>query len=73
MPSEVFFGKLGEKEDLMVYGLSDGSYKLDDRSVGGALVILGTKSNFSAVPLYWKLKTIKTVCHLAKDTETRSD
>jgi hypothetical protein len=56
----------------MVYGLSDSSYKLDDRSVGGDLVILGNKSNFSAVPLYWKLKMIRTVCHLAKVAETRS-
>jgi hypothetical protein len=71
-PSEVMFRRVGKKEDLMVYGLADGSFKLDDRSVGGDLVILGNKSTLAGVPVYWKLKTIKTICHSAKAVETRS-
>jgi hypothetical protein len=71
-PSEVVFSKLGQKDDLVVYGLADGSYKLDDKSVGGDLVMLGNIKDARAVPIYWKSKTIKTVCHSAKAAETRA-
>jgi hypothetical protein len=71
-PSEVMFRKVGEKEDLVINGLADASYKMDDRSIGGDLVILGNRLTDVGVPVYWKSKTIKTVCNSAKAAETRS-
>ena len=70
--SKVSFSSVGPKEDLVVYGLSDASFKADDKSIGGSIIMLGNTSNNSAVPLYWKSKTIAQVCHSAKDAETRS-
>jgi hypothetical protein len=69
---EVMFRKVGAWNDLVVYGLADGSYKLGDLSIGGDLIILGNKSDLTGVPLYWKSKTLKTVCTSAKAAETRS-
>ena len=34
-------------------------------------MLLGNKNSSTAVPLYWKAKTIRQVCHSAKDSETR--
>jgi hypothetical protein len=66
------FRKVGDKHDLVVYGLADGSYKLGDSSIGGDLVVLGHRSSLVGVPIYWKSKTLKTVCTSAKAAETCS-
>jgi hypothetical protein len=71
-PSTVLFTKIGKKEDLLVSGLSDGSFKMDEKSVGGILVLLGNVKNDKTVPIYWKSKTIHTVCHSVKVAETCS-
>ena len=70
--STVKFRKIGTKEDLKIYGLGDASYKCDSKSVGGNLILLGNRKNHKAVPIYWKTKTIKRVCHSAKEAETRN-
>jgi hypothetical protein len=49
------------KEDLVLYGLFDASYKMDDQSISGILIMLGNKTNEKAVLLYWKSKTIVQV------------
>ena len=70
--STVKFRKIGKKEDLKIYGLGDASYKCDSKSVGGNLILLGNRKSHKAAPIYWKTKTIKQVCHSAKDAETRN-
>jgi hypothetical protein len=71
-PSVVMFTKIGEVEDLVVFGLTDGSYKLGEKAVGGSLVILGNKNSLGGVPLYWRSKTLKKVCTSAKAVETHA-
>jgi hypothetical protein len=71
-PCKVMFGKIGCKEDLVMYGLSDASYNMDDKSLSGILVLLGNKATNVAVPIYWKSKMMVKVCHSAKAAETQS-
>ena len=71
-PNRVVFTKVGNKEDLVVFGLGDASYRTDDKSIGGNLILLGSKSTYDAVPIFWKSKTIRKVCHSAKAAETRN-
>ena len=61
-----------KKRDLKIYGLGDASYKCDSKSMGGNLILLGNNINEKVAPIYWKTKTIKQVCHSAKDAETRN-
>ena len=70
--SKITFGKIGKKEDLKIYGLGDAGHKCDSKSIGGNLILLGNKKNDKVAPIYWKTKTIKQVCHSAKDAETRN-
>ena len=70
--SKLRFGKIGKNYDLKIYGLGDASYKCDSKSIGGNLILLGNKETDRVSPIYWKTKTIKQVCHSAKDAETRN-
>ena len=70
--SKVKFSKIGRKEDLVIHAVGDASYKSDGPSVGGNLIMLGNKETTSVIPLYWKSKQIKNVCHSAKEAETRN-
>ena len=69
--SKVVFRKVGEPKELIVFGIGDASYKSDEKAIGGEFVCLGNKDSNVAVPLFWKSKTIRQVCHSAKDAETR--
>ena len=71
-PSRVEFTKIGRKEDLMIHGLTDASYKSDSKSISGILILLGNVENKKTVPIYWKSRVIAKVCHSAKASETRS-
>lgn len=70
--NEIIFRQLGPKEKLIVYGIGDASYKCSEKSIGGTLVLLGSKNNINVSPLFWKSKTIQQVCLSAKDAETRT-
>ena len=70
--NEVVFTKIGKKEDLVVNGIGDASYKVDEKAIGGNLVLLRNKKNEKVLPLYWKLKIIKKVCHSSKEAETKN-
>jgi hypothetical protein len=70
--SVVMFTKVGDIRDLVVFGLTDGSYKLGEKAVGGSLVVLGNKNSLEGVLLYWRSKTLKKVCTSAKAAETHS-
>ena len=71
-PNKVEFVRIGERESLSISGITDASHKMDDKSISGNLVLLGSKENLTVVPLFWKSKTIQKVCHSAKGAETRS-
>jgi hypothetical protein len=68
-PNKGLFTKVGSKEDLMVFSMSDASFKMDDQSISGILVLLGNRKNDRAVPVFWKSKMIIKVCHLVKAAE----
>ena len=70
--SKMKFGKIGKERDLKMYGLGDASYKCDSKSMEGNLILLGNSIKEKEAPIYWKTKTIKQVCHSAKDAETRN-
>ena len=69
--SKVMFKKIGEKEDLCITGVTDASYKNDDRSVAGEITMLGNEKNMDVSPIYWKSGVIKKVCMSPKAAETR--
>ena len=64
------FSKIAPKDDLMIEGIRDASFKLDDKAVVGVLLFLSNTSMTSAAPLYWMSKTISRVCYSSKDAET---
>ena len=70
--NKVVFSRVGNKEELVIFGLGDASYRNNGKSIGGHLVLLGSKNTCDAVPIFWKSKTIQKVCHSAKSAETRS-
>ena len=56
--SKLKYGHLGNKEDLVVIGLGDASYKQDDKAVGGVILLLANSSFTKVSPIYWKSKQI---------------
>ena len=64
------YGKLGEKEELQLIGIVDASYKSDEKSVGGMMMLLADKNLTKASAVMWKSKQIERVCHSSKDAET---
>ena len=70
--SKVQFTRIGHKEDLVVHAIGDASYKSDGPSIGGSLIMLGSRNCTKVNPLFWKSKQIRNVCHSAKDAETRN-
>ena len=64
------FSRIGSKEDLIIVGIGDTSFKTNDKPVGGVMLFLTNSSMMEASPLYWKTKTIARVCQSSKDAET---
>ena len=52
--SKLKFSRIGLKEDLIILGIGDASFKSDDKAVGGVLLFLSNSSMNRAVPIYWK-------------------
>ena len=71
-PNKVEFVKIGNREFLSMSGITDATHRMDDKSISGSLVLLGSTEQLTVVPLFWKSKTIQKVCHSAKAAETRS-
>ena len=46
------------------------SYKWDDKSVGGNIVLLSSKTSKQMMPVFWKSKQIARSVHSSKDAET---
>ena len=70
--NEVKFTKIGRKEDLVVTGVGDASYKIDEKAIGGNIVMLRDRKSESVMPLFWKSKSIQKVCHSSKEAETKN-
>ncbi len=64
------FSRIGPKDDLMIVGIGDASFKSDETAVSGVLLFLTNTSMTRAAPIYWKSKTISRVCYSSKDAET---
>ena len=69
---QVFFRKVGVKNDLCVIGIGDALYHNDDNSVSGEIILLGNKRTVTVSPMYWKSGIIRKVCTSPKAAETRS-
>ena len=48
----------------------DASYKSDEKSIGGMLIMIADDRMTFASPIMWKSKQIETECHSSKDAET---
>ena len=68
--SKLKFSRIGPKDDLIVVGIGDTSFKAEDKAVCGVLLFLSNSSMTRAPPIYWKSKTISRVCYSSKDAET---
>ena len=60
-PSKMKFSRIAPKEELMIVGIGDASFKSDDKAVGGVLLFLTNEDMTRAAPIYWKSKTITRV------------
>ena len=61
--NKVKYGRLGEKEKLQLVGIVDASYKSDEKSVGGIIIMMVNEDMTRASPIFWKSKQIERVCH----------
>merc|ERR1711955_49796 len=68
--NKVIYGKIGERETLQVVEIVNASFKNDDKSIGGMMIVLANENLTKASPLMWKAKQIDRVCHSSKDVET---
>ena len=65
------YRKLERKEYWKIITISDALYIRDTKSVGGKVRMLALKQNENVCPLEWRSHTIRNVCTLTKDAETR--
>ena len=64
------FSRIGDKEDLIVLGMGDTSFKVDEKAVGGIILFLSNTAMTCAVLIFWKSKTLVRVRYSSKDAET---
>ena len=64
------FSKIGSRDDLIIIGIADASFKSEEKVVGGVLLFLANSNITNASPIYWKSKTISRVCYSSKDAKT---
>lgn len=55
---------------MKIIGISDTSYKSNDKSIGGVFLFMADDNMRTASLLYWKSKQIEHVYHSSKDAET---
>ena len=65
--SIIKFSRIGSREDLIIIGIGDASFKSEEKAVCGVFMFLANKGMTKASPTYWKSKTISQVCHSSKD------
>ena len=64
--SRVMFKRIGNKEDLCVIIVCDASYHHDDKSVGGEMIMLGSKKIDAVSPIYLRSRFIIRYVHCQK-------
>ena len=52
--NRVVYNKIGEKEKLQILGIVDASYKVDEKSIGGMIVMIEDEKIERASPIMWK-------------------
>ena len=50
--SKIKYAHIGNREDLVVIGLGDASYKQDDKAIGGVILLLANSSFTKVLPIY---------------------
>ena len=50
--SKMKFSKIAPKDDLMIVGIGDPSFKSDEKAVGGVLLFSNNESMTRAAPIY---------------------
>ena len=50
--SKLRYLRIGPKDDLIVVGIGDASFKAEDKAVGGVLLFLANSSMTRAAPIY---------------------
>ena len=68
--SKLIYSKIAKKSNLIVIRIGDTSFNIDDKAVGGIILLLANMAMTHAVPIYWKSKPITRVCYSSKDLET---
>ena len=54
--NKVVYSKVGEKEKLQLVGIVDASYKNDEKSVGGMMLLIADEKMIKTSPVMWKSK-----------------
>ena len=49
--NRVVYGRIGDKENLQIIGIVDASYKSDEKSIGGMMIVLADEKMTRASPL----------------------
>merc|ERR1712098_242603 len=52
--NKVVYGRVGDKENMQVIGMVDASYKSDEKSIGGMLIVVTNENMTRASPIMWK-------------------
>merc|ERR1712208_258862 len=56
--NKVIYSRVAEKENMQIVGIVDASYKSDEKSIGGMLIVLANVNITRASPIMWKSKKI---------------
>ena len=67
---KIKFFKITSRNDHIIIGIGDTSFKSEEKAVGGVLLFLANSSMMKASSIYWKSKMISRDCHSSKDAET---
>ena len=68
----VKYSKVDDKEDLKVSCISDASYLVIEKLIGGNILLCSSTWNSKVCPLNCRSYTIETICNSTKDLEKRA-
>ena len=52
------YPRIAPRDDLILIGIGDASFKSEEKAVGGVFLFLASKEMTRASPIFWKSKTI---------------
>ena len=56
--SEVFYGRVGDREELQIVSIGDALFKTDEKAIGGVILLLVSKDFERASPIHQKSKLV---------------